>query len=340
MNISDFEKIRQLLSLPKKIAVTTHYNPDGDAIGSALGVYLILKRMGHQVQVIVPNQFPEFLKWMPGVDKIEIYTQDKNNIIENFLAEADIIFCLDYNAPNRIDKLENNLREATGLKILIDHHPQPSIESFDFLLSDITSSSTAELLYGFFVEAGFESLMNKEFADCIYTGIITDTGSMSYSCNSAATYRVIAKLIELGAVPQMLHRLIYDTFSENRIRLLGYSLSEKMKVLPEYHAAYITLSIDEFKRFSYKVGDTEGIVNYPLSIKEINLSVFLTERNDIIRLSFRSKGKFSVNHFARNHFDGGGHLNAAGGKSFTNMEETIKNLLAVLPQYKNELNFQ
>ena len=303
-----------------------------------MALYHILRKAGHQVEVVIPNDFPDFLKWIPGSKNAIIYEQEKGKA-EEFLQSAQIIFCLDYNAPNRIDSMEKALVSAKGIKVLIDHHPNPEVEAFEYLYSKVTASSTAELVYQFVDAVGLKKYMNIDAAKGLYAGIITDTGSFSFSCNSPAPYRIMAELIELGVDAEQLHRLIFDNFSESKIRLLGSALSEKMVTLPEFHTAFITLSKTDLENFNYKAGDSEGIVNYPLSIKEINLSIMLTERDKLIRLSFRSKGDFPANQIASEYFEGGGHKNAAGGNSNVSMDETIKKIKEILPLFKEQLDF-
>lgn len=256
------------------------------------------------------------------------------------LDEADIVFCLDYNAPVRLEDLEQPLRKAKALKVLIDHHPNPEISAFDLSYHDAGASSTAELVYEFLQKAGFDQHINRAAAESIYTGIITDTGSLSFNCNKPETYLIISRLIEKGVDAELLHRLIYDNFSANRMKLLGYAIYKKMDVLPASHTAIIPLTINELDQFGFQQGDTEGIVNYPLSIKGINLSVLLTEKQNRIRLSFRSKGDFPANDIARKYFEGGGHRNAAGGDSFLSMDETIKKIKEILPLYQKQLHFE
>ena len=335
----NFDQIQEVLSKPLNIAVTSHFNPDGDALGSALAVYHIMRLLNHKVHTIIPNAFPDFLKWMPGSSDIIIFESEQQAEAREKLVAADVIFCLDYNAAHRTGKMEEVLKIAPGKKILIDHHPNPDTEFFDFLLSDVTASSTAELCYRFFNETGILEYLNKDVAECLYTGIITDTGSFSFSCNSPATYRIVAHLVEEGIDAVNLHKLIYDTSSEGRVRLLGYSIYEKMVVLPEFRTAYIVLTKEDLENFNYNVGDTEGIVNFPLSIKEINLAILITERNDLVRLSFRSKGEFPANEIAQKYFEGGGHRNAAGGNSHQPVDATISKLESILPEYSERLNF-
>lgn len=322
MDSSGIRKVKQLLSeKDQPITIVTHTNPDGDALGSSLGLFGFFKLSGYSnVKVITPNGYPSFLLWMPWQQ--EIIIADKHPAISHAaIIGASLVFCLDFNGLNRVDGLENILRQTSAKKILIDHHPQPADE-FDILFSDTRVSSTAELVYEFIVALGGKKQIEKRVAECLYAGIVTDTGSFSYACNEPRTYEITARLIALGVDGEHLHRLIYDTYSADRMRLLGYCLSEKLKVLPKEQAAYISLSAADLLRFNHQDGDTEGVVNYAMSIENINLAALFIEKEDHIKISFRSAGKVDVNRLARNHFNGGGHRNAAGGKSHLNLEDT------------------
>jgi bifunctional oligoribonuclease and PAP phosphatase NrnA len=319
---SGIRKVKQLLSeKDQPITIVTHTNPDGDALGSSLGLFGFLKLSGYSnLKVIAPNSFPSFLRWMPWQE--EIIIADKNpDMAHAAISGASLVFCLDFNGLNRVNGLENSLRQTSAQKILIDHHPQPTDE-FDILFSETGVSSTAELVYEFIVALGGEKQIDKRVAECLYAGIVTDTGSFSYACNEPKTYEITARLIALGVDGEHLHRLIYDTYSADRMRLLGYCLSEKLKVLPQQQAAYISLSATDLLRFNHQEGDTEGVVNYAMSIENINLAALFIEKEDHIKISFRSAGKVDVNLLARNHFNGGGHRNAAGGKSYHNLRDT------------------
>lgn len=336
MKIHSIPEIKSILKNSKKIVITTHTNPDGDAIGSSLGLYHYLKNKGMEVQVVVPNKYPEFISWLPGNNDIVTY-EDTPKKARAIILESELIFHLDYNAIDRAGSLKVVLAECTATKVMIDHHPNPKEDDFNFLFSSTETSSTAELIYDFIYELDDNDPLNKDIASCLYVGIMTDTGSFSFSCNRPETFEVTAKLLETGIDGEWIHRMVYDTFSENRLRLLGFSLSEKLLVMPEFATAIISLSRAELQRFKYQVGDTEGIVNYALSINGINMAVLLTERKDRIRLSFRSKGNFPVNDIARTYFQGGGHKNAAGGDSFEPLDKTIEKLLGLLPEYKDAL---
>ena len=332
---TDFSAIASLLIVPQRILLTTHSNPDGDAIGSSLALSFYLKKKGHHVDIMVPDPYPEFLSWMPGCGKILIYTFNPEECI-HAINNADIIIAADYNQLNRLNEAGNLVRRSAAKKVLIDHHLNP-LDEFDLKISITLTSSTSELVFSFIEEMGDLPLLDKDIAECIYTGIITDTGSLSYACNYIKTYQIIAELFRLGIDGERLHRLIYDTYSESRLRLLGYSISDQLVVLPEFYTAYITLSKKDMERFNYQIGDTEGIVNYALSVKNINLAALFTERDGIVKVSFRSKGNFSVNKLARECFGGGGHRNAAGANCTTSLEDTVLKFRNLLPSFQSQL---
>ena len=333
----EYTDIKDIIGHSRSIIVTSHHNPDGDAIGSVLALTLLLNKMGKEAIAMVPNDYPTFLKWMTGSNDILIVWQNEDKA-RKIISGSDLIFCLDYNALHRTGAIEEALRKADGLKILIDHHPEPILTDFDFYLSVNEISSTSELLYRFIEGCSWHNRIDRDIATGLFVGIMTDTGSFSFSCNYPETFQITASLIQTGIDLEHIHRLVYDTYSENRLRLLGYCLSDKLKVLPEFSTAYISLTKDELDRFHYQVGDTEGVVNYALSIENIKIAVLMTERKDRIRLSFRSKGDLAVNNIAREHFNGGGHKNAAGGDSFVTLDETIIKLRELLEQYKDEIN--
>jgi bifunctional oligoribonuclease and PAP phosphatase NrnA len=329
------ELLSEKINNAQSILITSHFNPDGDAIGSCLGLYNYLAAIGKKSKVIIPNAFPEFLGWMKGADRIIIY-EDSPGKANKIIESADLIFSLDYNSFSRTKHFEQQLRDSSAYKVLIDHHLQPD-NGFDQVISRIEVSSTAELVYETIISMGDEKNISKEVADCLYVGIMTDTGSFSFSCNYQSTFRITASLIEKGIDAELIHQLVYDTFSEQRMRLLGYCLSEKLVVLKDYATAYIALARHELEHYQFQPGDTEGIVNYALSIKDISFAVLFTEREDVVRASFRSKGDFSVNDFARTHFKGGGHKNAAGADSDKSLDETITYFVGLLQDYKEDL---
>ncbi len=336
---SEYLKILKNITADSRIIITSHRNPDGDAVGSAMALYHTLKHIVNNLTVVLPNQFPDFLKWISASGQIVLYEAEEESGMKKLFDEADMVFCLDYNALSRVGKMEKAIQGTPAVKVLIDHHPYPDIEAFDFVLSKTSASSTAELVYEFLNELGFIKHIDKSAAECLYAGIITDTGSFSFSCNNPQTYRIVAEMVEKGVDAEKLHGLIYDTFSESRLRLLGFAFSSRMLTFPEFRTAIISFSKEDLQKFNYKSGDTEGIVNFPLSINDINVSIFITEREDIIRISFRSKGDFAVNKIAQKYFDGGGHKNAAGGNSKLTMDETIKKIKEILPLYQHELNY-
>ena len=330
-----FQTLDELIKNPKKFAVVTHVNPDGDAIGSALAFSQFLRKLGHEVEVMVSNDFPAFLAWMPGAENIRIY--EKNAVIcDRSLDSADCVVLLDFNHFSRAGLIQNKLESLKTSKILIDHHRDPNPESFVCMLSDTQVSSTSELVAETILHYG-DRYLDEAIATNVLVGIVTDTGSFAHSIFHPETFTISAKMIEYAASYNQIHQLIYDTFSEDRLRLLGYSISNKMEVLDEYATAIISLNKEELARFNYQVGDTEGVVNYPLSMKKMVMSVLVTERQGVVRFSFRSKGNFSVHELAQKHFNGGGHTNAAGGTLTCSMEEAMKKLHQVLPEYREKL---
>lgn len=328
-------KVKELLRKPKRIAILTHWSPDGDAMGSSLGLYNYLIQKKHSVTVITPNDYPDFLNWMAGNSKVVDALANPKKAA-NALKKAEVIFTLDFNSLKRIDALGELVQQSAAVKILIDHHVQPE-DYADYSYHTVNTSSTCELVYEFIAMLGDKKLVNKKVAECLYTGIMTDTGSFRFPSTSANTHRVVAALLDAGAKNGEIHQLVYDGNTESRMRLMGYSLSEKMRLYREYNAACIYLNTEELNRFKYVKGDTEGFVNYPLSIRNIRFSAFIVERDGKVKVSFRSKGDFDVNQFARTHFNGGGHVNAAGGSSDLSLEETVRLFESLLPQYKKQL---
>ncbi|PWH83320.1 DHH family phosphoesterase [Algibacter marinivivus] len=337
MNKQDIASIKELLSTKKKIVIIPHKNPDGDAIGSTLGLYHYLIRGNHKVHVLAPNDYPSFLKWIPGNDTILKY-DSQSKICDALINDADIIFTLDFNAFHRTGNMESVLTESKGLKIMIDHHQAPD-DYATYMFSDVTMSSTCEMIYHFIDMLGDSQTIDSDIATCLYVGIMTDTGSFRFRSTTSKTHTIVAKLIEKGANNNEIHNNVYDTNSYERLQLLGCALTN-LRVIPESRAAYITLSQDELQKYNYKKGDTEGVVNYGLSLDGIVLAaIFIEDKNEgIIKISLRSKGNFSVNEMSRAHFDGGGHTNAAGGKSHLSLEKTVEKFISILPTYNNALN--
>jgi len=329
-------ELKTLIDQSEKPLIITHYNPDGDAIGSMLAMYHYLVKKGKQPFMVSPNDYPEFLHWLPGNDKVTVYKRNTGTVT-NAIKAADLIFVVDFNDPERTEGLEKYLNEATGKKVMIDHHPDPT-NFADITISDIRYSSTAEMIFHVIESLGDENLMDRTLAECIYCGIMTDTGSFNYNSSNPYTYAVVSKLIGLGINKDKIYWNVYDNFSTDRMRLLGYCLYKKMEVFPEYNTAFISLTKKDIQEFKFSPGDTEGFVNYPLSIKGIRFTAIFIEHDKFVKISFRSKGNFAVNKIAEDHFNGGGHLNASGGYSYTSLDETINKFRELLPSYKKELN--
>lgn len=323
--------LNEYLDMGGSIVITSHVNPDGDAVGSSLALYHYFTKKGKNVSVVMPNQYPDFLKWLPGNDDIIICSKNKTVAAEVF-EDAGLIFLLDFNSPGRAGKTEKLITGSNAFKIMIDHHPKPAAFA-DVLISDTLASSTAELIFRFIESADDPELIDDKSATCLYAGIMSDTGSFNYNSSQPETYRVLAELLKRGIDKDYIYSMVYDNFSENRIRLLGYCLDKKMVVLPLHKTAYISLSLAEKKQYKYIRGDAEGFVNYPLSVKGVIFVAFFMENDDHIKISFRSKGDFDTNIFAENNFDGGGHINASGGESRLNLKETIDKFVAALPEY-------
>lgn len=337
MNLEHIEAVKALLSKPQRIVIVPHKNPDGDAIGSTLGLWHYLKRQGHNAHVITPNDYPKFLKWIPGNEHILNFEKEPNHAL-NIIMEASVIFTLDFNHLGRVGQMQSFLETSKATFVMIDHHQEPS-DYAQIMYSDVAMSSTCEMIYNFIEFLGDQNKINASIANCLYTGIMTDTGSFKYAATTSRTHRVVANLIDKGAQNTVIHNKIYDTNTPERLHLLGCAL-KNMVILDAYKTAYITLSQAELDNYNYKKGDTEGFVNYGLTLEGIRFAVIFIENKEegIIKISFRSEGEFSVNEFARNHFNGGGHDNAAGGKSDLPMKETIANFVAVLDLYKERLN--
>lgn len=337
MNEDEIKEIKDLFSSPKNIVIVPHRNPDGDAIGASLAVYQYLKNKGHNTTVVSPNDYPEFLHWLPNSKDVFKYDM-QNRQSQSAIDEASILILLDFNTLSRVgDDMQNKLKDFVGTVIMIDHHQQP--DSFaDYLYSDVSICSTCQMVYHFMDKLNDLSFVDAKVATCLYTGIMTDTGSFRFPSTTSTTHRIIADLIDCGANNAKIHNNVYDTNSYGRLQLLGRALSN-LVVIDKLKTAYISLSQSELDEFNFQKGDTEGVVNYALSLKGIIFGVIFIEDTDqeIIKISLRSKGKFSVNKFARAHFNGGGHDNAAGGKSFVSLDATISNFLRILPDYKKEL---
>ena len=323
---SNIVQAGKLIDNSKKILLTSHISPDGDAIGSTLGFYHMLTKLGKNVTVMVPNRYPAFFKWMPGIEKVVIIEENKAESVKIF-KESDLIFCIDYNSLDRVNGMKPLIETSKSKIIVIDHHLNPNIKA-DVCISHPEISSSSELVFRFLCRWGYYPEITLEAAQCIYTGMMTDTGGFTYNSNDPEIYTIIKLLLEKGVDKDDIYRKVFNTYSENRLRLLGYCLN-KMEILNDCNTAIITLTLDEQKQFNYAIGDTEGFVNMPLQIENINKSVFLREDKDKIKLSFRSQGDVPVNVLAEK-FGGGGHKNAAGGESYTSLENTIVKLKEIL----------
>jgi phosphoesterase RecJ-like protein len=337
MNLEEFEEIKGLLSTPKKIVIVSHRNPDGDAYGSSLALYHYLLKFDHSVRVVSPNDAPDFLKWLPAQDKIVIFEKEVEKGTK-LLEEAEIVFTLDFNALHRVGpKMLVPLEKISPIFIMIDHHQQPD-DYAKYVFIDPKSCSTCQLIYLFIEKLNHLEYINQEIATCIYTGILTDTGSFRFPSTTSLTHRIVANLLDAGANNSKIYNQIHNVNTYNRVQLLGRAL-KNLKVLKEYHTAYITLSQKDLREFNFRKGDTEGFVNYALSVEDIIFAAIFIEdkKQGIIKISLRSSGSFSVNDFSRNHFNGGGHINAAGGRSEVSLNDTVKKFVNILPAYQAEL---
>ncbi|MDH4460465.1 MAG: DHH family phosphoesterase [Spirosomataceae bacterium] len=336
--MQNLDAFRELISSPKNIVITTHYKPDADALGSSLGLSGYLKKKGHHVTVITPSDYPKFIAWMPGNEDVVNYEDYRNQKkTQQIIADADVIFCLDFSVMDRIEAMAQPVRASKAVKVMIDHHTFP--ESFaEFVYHDTNAAATAQLIFQLIELLGDKDLLDVAIGECLYAGLMTDTGSFRHPCTTPAVHRIVADIMELGVNTNLVHRRVYDCTSFERLRFLGYILGEKMVVLPEYRVAYFVITAEEQKRFHSQTGDTEGIVNYGLQIDGIVMSVIIVERPDAVKMSFRSVEEFPVNRLASAHFNGGGHKNASGAKTVgIGLQATIDKLLSILPSYKDEL---
>jgi len=327
--------LKTFLAVKRRIAIVTHWSPDGDAMGSSLGLSNYLLKSGHEATVIVPNDYPEFLWWMKGNSEVIVAEKGMKRAHEAF-RNAELIFCLDFNDLSRINSVGEFIAALDTPKVMIDHHLKPSGFA-QYALHKVSASSTCELIYEFIHAMKGLDLIDRDIANCLYTGIMTDTGSFRFPATTAFTHKVVSDLIHRGAEHSLVYNRVYDDNTENRLRLLGFILSEKLQVIPEHHTAFFTLNNEEHDRFNYKKGDTEGVVNYALTIRGIVFAAFFSERDGKVKCSFRSKGEFDVNIFARANFSGGGHKNAAGGISDQKLEDVVKKFKSLLPSYLEQL---
>jgi len=328
--------LKEKLAERQKIVITTHFKPDGDAMGSSLGLYHWLKGKGHKVDMIVPSDYPSFLFWMPGQDQVVVYPSHVQ-LADQLIEQADIIFCLDFNNLSRIHAMEPSIRNAKGMKVMIDHHLSP--EGFDDIRHwDNHAAATAQLVYDFIVnQFDDREAITPEIATSLYTGIMTDTGSFRFQSTTAEVHLIVADLITLGAENWKIHEHIFNSSTENRLKFLGYCLLNRLEVIPEYNTALFSVSSEDLKAFNVTTGDTEGLVNYALSVSGIRLAALIIDRTERVKLSLRSIGDIPCNEICSIYFDGGGHKNAAGGQSTAPIAEVVETFKSILPKYKNLL---
>lgn len=327
----DIEKLKSLLASPQKGVIVSHKNPDGDALGSSLGWLFFLQKLGHEVVFVSLNDFTKNLSWIPGTELVLPYDNDtKRPTIQDRIEKAEVIFCLDFNALSRVEELGERIKNASAIKVMIDHHQQP--ESFAALtFSDTSYCATAEMVHDIIVDLGYEELIDGRIALCLYTGLTTDSGFFQFNSTTPNALRVGASLVEKGARPEYVSEKVNNVFKEHRLRFFGYCLHEKLKLVNSGKVAYMMLSQAEIKKFNLQSGDSESLVNYPFKIETVQVSVYFSEDTDRIKISFRSRGEVDVNTFARKNFEGGGHTNAAGGKSLQTLDATEKKFLDLLP---------
>ena len=330
------DNLYALLEQERRIVITMHQKPDGDAMGAALALFHFFKVLNYKVSVISPTNWAKFLNWMPGCKEVidyELHTEKCKELVD----DAELLFCLDFNSMHRTKKMETLLLGAKCVKVLIDHHEQPTEEHFDYGISDAMRSSTCEMVYDFIAGSSYSNKLNLDMAACIYTGIMTDTGSFRFSITTAHTHEVVAHLKKLGLEHSIIHENIYDNFLENRLRFTGNALLYHLHVYYEYNTALMAIPKREILKYEIQTGDTEGLVNYLLTIEGIKLGALLIDRIEERKWSFRSKGDFDVNEFARTHFEGGGHKNAAGGRSSESLEANIQRFKEIIKQYELQL---
>ena len=330
------EEIKPLLDSPKKVIITMHQKPDADAMGSSLALYHYLRQKGHTVTVISPTNFPDFLKWMPGCEEVIDFESAQDRAVAALDAGVDLLFCLDFNTISRTKHLAPYLEQLNCIKILIDHHLEPE-PNFDYGVSDTAASATALLIYELIVKLGDALYINDAMAQCIYAGTVTDTGSFRFASTSGRVHRMVADLLDRGLKHELVHQAIYDNFLENRLRFLGHSLLYRMEVFYEYNTVMMAIPYADLKKFDLQTGDTEGLVNFPLQIQGIKMAALIIDRHQEVKLSFRSKGGFDVNTFGRKYFEGGGHFNAAGGRSTDSLEGTVKRFIKALEENEEKL---
>jgi bifunctional oligoribonuclease and PAP phosphatase NrnA len=334
--MSPIKEIYPLLSRPKRTVIIMHQKPDADAMGSSLGLYHFLRHLGHELAVISPTNWADWLKWMPGAGYVidfEFSTEKALAVLE----KAEWVFCLDFNTLARTRNMAARLRKIDATRILIDHHQQPEADWFDYGISDTGKSSTSEMVYDLIVDSGHAGLIDIDIAACLYAGVMSDTGSFRYPGASASVHRMVAALKDTGLNHTLIHEQLFDNFLENRLRFTGFVLQNRMEIFYEHNAALIAIPWKDLVRYEIKTGDTEGLVNYPLSIQGIRMAALIIDRDEEVKCSFRSKGDFDVNVFARKYFEGGGHVNAAGGRSTESLEATVGRFVEALKENSSQL---
>jgi phosphoesterase RecJ-like protein len=335
----DIELIKRFEDLvkgsAKSIVIVPHTNPDGDAMGSVLGLWRVLSNAGYQVKVVSPTKYPEFYHWMDGHDEVINFSHHPKQSARA-LEESDLLICMDFNQLSRLGDMKPLIESYVGKTILVDHHPYPG-NFTDLLISDISFSSTAELVFTVLQSTGLAQFVDRNAATSFFTGIMTDTGSFDYSVSNPDTFEVVAQLTRMGIDQQDIHSKVYDNYSADRMRLMGFCLSNRMTVYPEYHAACMYITLEDQKAFNFKTGDNEGFVNMPLSIKGVVFSALFTEKSKYIKTSFRSKGEFAVNEVSEKYFNGGGHRNAAGGEIYTSLPEALAQFEKLLPEFEDRI---
>lgn len=331
--IKQFEQL--IKSSSKSIVLVPHTNPDGDAMGSVLGLWRVLKNAGRSVKMVSPTKYPQFYHWMDGHDEVINFSHHPKQAARA-LEESDLLIFMDFNQPSRLGDMKTLTESFSGKKILIDHHPYPG-DFTDLVISDTSCSSTAELIYSVLQSTEFARFIDRDAATSFFTGIMTDTGSFDFSVSDPRTFETVAQLTRMGIDQQNIHSKVYDNYSADRMKLMGFCLSNRMTVYPEYHAASMYITIEDQKAFNFKTGDNEGFVNMPLSISGVVFSALFTEKEKYIKASFRSKGEFAVNEVCEKYFNGGGHRNAAGGEFYASLPEALAQFEKLLPEFEEKI---
>jgi phosphoesterase RecJ-like protein len=334
--MSPIEEIYPLLSRPKRTVIIMHQKPDADAMGSSLGLYHFLRQLGHELTVISPTNWADWLKWMPGAGNVIDFEYSTEKALA-VLEKAEWVFCLDFNTLARTRNMASRLRKVGATRILIDHHQQPEADWFDYGISDTGKSSTSEMVYDLITGSGHARLIDIDIAACLYAGVMSDTGSFRYPGATASVHRMVAVLKDTGLNHTLIHEHLFDNFLENRLRFTGFVLLNRMEIFYEHNAALIAIPWKDLVRYEIKTGDTEGLVNYPLTIQGIRMAALIIDRDEEVKCSFRSKGDFDVNVFARKYFEGGGHVNAAGGRSTESLEATVGRFVEALKENSSQL---